>query len=161
MKTAVYPGSFDPVTYGHIDIIKRAARLADRLVVGVLVNSAKQPMFTESERVEMLKEALKDVPNAEVMSFSGLTVDFAKEMNASFIVRGLRAVTDFEYELQISHLNKELCPDVDTVYFTTNLKYAYLSSSIVKEVSRYKVDISEFVPEHVAKRIYEKIKSEE
>ena len=156
MTTAIYPGSFDPVTYGHLDIIRRAARISDRLVVGVLVNSEKVPMFTEEERVEMIRECVKDIPNVEVMSFSGLTVDFAKSLNASFLVRGLRAVTDFEYELQLSQINQKLSPEIDTVFFTTNLKYAYLSSSIVKEVARYGGDISEFVPEYVARRIYDK-----
>ncbi len=160
MTTAIYPGSFDPVTYGHLDVIRRAARISDRLVVGVLVNSEKVPMFSEEERVEMIRESVQDIPNVEVKSFSGLTVDFARKENATFLVRGLRAVTDFEYELQLAQINQKLSPEIDTVFFTTNLKYAYLSSSIVKEVSRYRGDISEFVPENVAKRIYDKQKKE-
>lgn len=158
MTTAIYPGSFDPVTYGHIDIIKRASRIADRVVVGVLRNSSKEPMFTEEERVEMIRESVRELDNVDVMTFSGLTVDFAKSLNASFIVRGLRAVTDFEYELQLAQTNQKLSPEIDTVFFTTNLKYAYLSSSLVKEVSKFGGDISEFVPEHVVKRIHDKIK---
>ena len=160
MTTAIYPGSFDPVTYGHLDVIRRAARISDRLVVGVLVNSEKVPMFSEEERVEMIRESVQDIPNVEVKAFSGLTVDFARKENATFLVRGLRAVTDFEYELQLAQINQKLSPEIDTVFFTTNLKYAYLSSSIVKEVSRYRGDISEFVPENVAKRIYDKLKKE-
>ena len=160
MTTAIYPGSFDPVTYGHLDVIRRAARISDRLVVGVLVNSEKVPMFSEEERVEMIRESVQDIPNVEVKAFSGLTVDFARKENATFLVRGLRAVTDFEYELQLAQINQKLSPEIDTVFFTTNLKYAYLSSSIVKEVSRYRGDISEFVPENVAKRIYDKQKKE-
>ena len=162
MTTAIYPGSFDPVTYGHLDIIKRAAKISDRLVVGVLKNSEKIPMFSEEERVEMIRESIASLglENVEVMTFSGLTVDFAKSLGASFLVRGLRAVTDFEYELQLSQINQKLDPEIDTVFFTTNLKYAYLSSSIVKEISRYRGDISEFVPENVARRIYDNQKKE-
>ena len=162
MTTAIYPGSFDPVTYGHLDIIKRAAKISDRLVVGVLKNSEKIPMFSEEERVEMIRESIGSLglENVEVMTFSGLTVDFAKSLDASFLVRGLRAVTDFEYELQLSQINQKLDPEIDTVFFTTNLKYAYLSSSIVKEISRYRGDISEFVPENVARRIYDNQKKE-
>ena len=158
MSIAVYPGSFDPVTFGHIDIIRRASIIADRLIVGVLHNSAKTPLFTVEERMEMIRRAVKDIPNVEVKSFSGLTVHFAREEKASFMIRGLRAVTDFEYELQLSQTNRKLAPDVDTVFLTTNLKYAYLSSSIVKEVASYDGDISEFVPDFVAEKILEKYK---
>lgn len=159
MAVAVYPGSFDPVTFGHLDIIKRASLLTDRLVVGVLNNSAKSPLFTVEERVDMIREAVKDLPNVEVKSFSGLTVDFAKEENATAIVRGLRAVTDFEYELQFSQTNRKIMPSVDTIFLTTSLQYAYLSSSIVKEVASYGGDISEFVPGFVAEKIIEKIEN--
>ena len=161
MKTAIYPGSFDPVTFGHLDIIKRAALIADRLVVGVLNNSSKTPLFTVDERVQMLREAVKEFKNVEVKSFSGLTVDFAKKENALYMVRGLRAVTDFEYELQLSQTNRKLAPDVDTVFLTTSLEYAYLSSSTVKEVASYGGDISDFVPDFVAENIFKKMKSEE
>ena len=156
MSIAVYPGSFDPVTFGHLDIIARAALFTDRLIVGVLNNSAKIPLFTVEERIEMIREAVQDLPNVEVKSFSGLTVNFARSEKADFMIRGLRAVTDFEYELQLSQINRKLAEDVDTVFLTTNLKYAYLSSSIVKEVASYNGDISEFVPEHVAKIVMEK-----
>ena len=153
MSTAIYPGSFDPVTFGHIDVIRRASRIADTLIVGVLYNSAKTPLFTVEERIDMIRQAVSDLPNVEVKSFSGLTVNFARQEGASFMIRGLRAVTDFEYELQLSQTNRKLAPDVDTVFLTTNLKYAYLSSSIVKEVASYGGDISEFVPDFVAEKI--------
>ena len=157
MANAIYPGSFDPITYGHIDIIKRASRLTDKLVVGVLVNNEKKPMFTLDERVEMIREAVKDIPNVIVKEFSGMTVDFARSEQASFIVRGLRAVTDFEYELQLSHTNKKIAPEIDTVFLMTSLEYTYLSSSIVKEVASYGGDISAFVTDDVAKKIQDKL----
>ncbi len=149
MGKAVYAGSFDPVTLGHVDIIKRSSMIFDEIIVGVLNNSAKSPLFSVEERVNMLEEATIDIPNCKVLSFSGLLVDFAKQMNTNVIVRGLRAVTDFEYELQIAQSNRVIEQDVDTVFLTTNLKYAYLSSSIVKEYAQYGVDISEFVPANV------------
>ena len=157
MRIAIYPGSFDPVTYGHLDIITRAAGLFDRLVIGVLTNSAKTPMFTAAERVDMIKEVTGHLPNVSVKEFGGLTVDFARENGAGFMVRGLRAVTDFEYELQLSHINREIAPDIDTVFFTTGLGFGYISSSVTKEIASYKGDISGFVPEPVAKKIKEKI----
>ena len=144
MKKAIYPGSFDPVTLGHLDIIRRSASLVDHLIVGVLNNSTKTPLFSVEERVNMLREVTKDLPNVEVLSFSGLLVDFAAEHNVSVIIRGLRAVTDFEYELAMS------------VFLTTSLKYAYLSSSIVKEMAMYGGDIKKFVPEEIIDRVYEK-----
>ena len=158
MSTAIYPGSFDPITFGHIDVIRRASLIADRLIVGVLNNSAKVPLFSVEERIALIKRAVSDLPNVEVKSFSGLTVQFARQEGASFMVRGLRAVTDFEYELQLSQTNRKLAGDVDTVFLSTNLKYAYLSSSIVKEVASYGGDISEFIPDYVAEKIHEKIK---
>ena len=137
MKTAVYPGTFDPVTYGHLDVILRASKLFDRVIVGVLHNSSKSPLFSVEERVNILKKATQDIPNVEVRSFSGLAVDFAKECQAHTIVRGLRAITDFEYELQIAQLNRVMDTSIDTVFLTTSLEYAYLSSSIVKEIAKY------------------------
>lgn len=149
MKRAVYAGSFDPVTLGHLDIIKRSAEIFDEIIVGVLMNSSKSPLFSVEERVNMLEEATKMIPNCKVVSFSGLLVDFAREMGTNVIVRGLRAVTDFEYELQIAQSNRIVAPDVDTVFLTTNIEYSYLSSSIVKEFARYGEDVSSFVPENV------------
>lgn len=156
MKYAIYPGSFDPVTLGHIDIIRRSAELFDHLIIAVLNNSAKKPLFTVEERVHMLKEVTKDIPNTEVLSFGGLTVEFARECGAHALVRGLRAVTDFEYELQLAQLNRVIAPEIDTVFLTTNLKYAYLSSSSVKEVAAYGGDISSFVTPYVEERVHEK-----
>ena len=156
MRRAIYPGSFDPVTYGHIDIIERAADIFDELIVAVLNNSAKRPLFSVDERVNILKEVLKDIPNVRVLSYEGLLVDFAAENDAGVIVRGLRAVTDFEYELQLAQMNSVLSDGVDTIFLTTSLKYAYLSSSTVKEVASYGGDIDKFVPPLVKKLTYEK-----
>lgn len=159
MKKAIYPGSFDPVTYGHLDIIERASKIFDELTVSVLYNSAKHSLFSIDERVKMLEEATKDLGNVKVASFDGLTIDFAQKNGANVIIRGLRAITDFEYELQLSQTNRKLLGTVDTVFLTTSLDYAYLSSSIVKEVASYGGDISKFVPSFVADRIYEKYKT--
>lgn len=156
MTRAIYPGSFDPVTFGHLDIIKRSANIFDEVVVGVLNNSAKSPLFSVEERVNMLKEVTGEFPNVRITSFSGLLVDFAKESDASVVVRGLRAITDFEYELQISQTNHVLLPEVDTIFLTTNIKYSYLSSTTVKEIASFGGDISHFVSPCVAKKVYEK-----
>lgn len=161
MRRAVYPGSFDPVTLGHLDIIRRSAALVDELIVAVLVNRAKTPLFSEEERVKMLMEVTKDVPNVRVEAFTGLSVDFVKKCEAKFIVRGLRAITDFEYELQMAQTNRIMAPGIDTIFLTTNLEYAYLSSTTVKEVAFYHGDISHFVPESVAEKIYEKVQMRE
>ena len=156
MKRAIYPGSFDPVTFGHIDIIKRAAYIFDELIVAVLNNKGKTPLFSVDERVNILKEVVKDIPNVSVLSYEGLLVDFAKENDAGVIVRGLRAVTDFEFELQLAQTNSVLSSGVDTMFLTTSLRYAYLSSSTVKEVASYGGDIDKFVPPLVEKLTYEK-----
>ena len=157
MITAVYPGSFDPATYGHLDIIKRASVSFDRVIVGVLHNSAKSPLFSVEERVNILKKATQDIPNVEVRSFSGLAVDFAKECQAHTIVRGLRAITDFEYELQMAQTNRMLSHGkIDTVFLTTSLEYAYLSSSAIKQIASFDGDITPCVPDFVAKLIYDK-----
>lgn len=157
MKAAIYPGSFDPMTYGHLDIIHRAASIFDELTVSVLNNVTKTPLFSVEERVKILEEATKDLPNVKVESFSGLLIDHAKAKNIHVSVRGLRAITDFEYELQIAQTNKLLSHGfLDTVFLTTSLEYAYLSSSSVKEIARFNGDISQCVPPFVAKLIYEK-----
>ncbi|WP_091229869.1 pantetheine-phosphate adenylyltransferase [Anaerobium acetethylicum] len=156
MVRAVYPGSFDPVTFGHIDIITRSAYMVDELVIGVLKNKSKTPLFSTEERVNMLKEVTKDLKNVTVKEFGGLLVDFASQCDAKIIIRGLRAITDFEYELQMSQTNRIIAPHIDTVFLTTSLQYAYLSSTTVKEVAGFGGDISAFVPPLAAKKIYEK-----
>ena len=158
MTRAIYPGSFDPVTLGHLDIIKRASKIFDELIVDVLNNNSKSPLFSVEKRVKMLNDVVKDLPNVKVMSFEGLLVDFARKVDAQIIVRGLRAVTDFEYELQMSQTNTVLNENVDTIFFTTSLEYAYLSSSTVREAAYFGADISKFVPESVVQQVYDKFK---
>ena len=155
---AIYPGSFDPVTYGHLDIIKRAAMITDELIVGILQNKSKNQLFSVEERVTMLNEVTKEIENVKIVPFEGLLVDFARQMDAKVIVRGLRAITDFEYELQMSQTNRKLDSDVETLFLTTSLEYSYLSSTTVKEVASFGGDITQFVPEFVAKQVTEKIK---
>lgn len=155
-KKAVYPGSFDPVTFGHIDILTRASQITDELVIGVLHNKAKNPLFSLEERVSMIKEMTKDMPNVTVASFDGLLVEFMNEIGATLIVRGLRAVTDFEYELQIAQANHIQNSSVETIFLTADPKYSYLSSTMVKEFASYGGNISNFVPECFIDRIYEK-----
>ena len=157
MRKAVYPGSFDPVTFGHLDIIERSARMCDHLIIGVLNNYSKTPLFSVEERVNMLKSLTNDFDNVEVKSFGGLMIDFVRANQADAVIRGLRAVTDFEYELQIAQTNRVIAPEVDTVFLTTNLKYSYLSSSIVKEIASYGGEINAFVPEEIAERVRKKI----
>ena len=159
MVKAVYPGSFDPVTYGHVDIIRRAAKIVDELIIGVLVNSEKNPMFSMEERCSMISEAVGDIPNVKVEVFEGLTVNFAKKHGASVIVRGLRAVTDFENEMQLAQTNHSIDSDIDTLFLTTSLEYAFLSSTIVKEIAYYGSDIDKLVPENVAAKLKQKFYS--
>lgn len=156
MTRAIYPGSFDPVTFGHLDIIKRSASIMDELIVGVLNNGKKNPLFSVEQRVEMLREVTKEYSNVKVTSFSGLLIDFANQEGANVIVRGLRAITDFEYELQMSQTNHIMNPKIDTIFFTTSIEYAYLSSSTVKEVAMLGGDISHFVPQVVIDAIKNK-----
>lgn len=156
MKTAIYPGSFDPVTLGHHDIIERSSKIFDRLIVGVLINSAKSSLFSVEERVTMLKNVTSHLPNVEIMSFNGLLIDFVRQNQGAVIVRGLRAITDFEYELQLAQMNRVIAPEIDTLFLTTNLKYAYLSSSTVKEVAMYGGDISAFLHPVIAEKVREK-----
>ena len=156
MKKAIYPGSFDPITYGHIDIIRRAADIFDELTVSVLINKGKTPLFSVDERVNIIKEVTKDLHNVTIESYEGLLVDYCKNKNAGVIIRGLRAITDFEFELQLAQTNRKLNGEVDTVFLTTSLEYAYLSSSTVKEVASFGGDISKFVPDHIAEQVYKK-----
>lgn len=161
MLRAIYPGSFDPVTFGHIDIIRRSAFMVDELIVGVLNNNAKIPLFSVEERVRMLEKVLKDMPNVKCIPFEGLLVNFAHETGARMVIRGLRAITDFEYELQMAQTNRVLARDVDTMFLTTSLEYAYLSSTTVKEAAYFGADISKFAPEYVVEKVREKFAQKE
>ena len=156
MIKAIYPGSFDPVTYGHLDIIKRASKVVDELIIGVLVNQKKKPLFSMEERMELLRDTTKEYSNVTVKTFEGLTIDFAKENDAKLIIRGLRAVTDFESEMQIAQTNHSIDPEIDTMFFTTSLEYAFLSSTIAREVAFYGSDVSKLVPPVVAEEFRKK-----
>ena len=152
-KHAMYPGSFDPITNGHVDVIERASQLFDRVTVVIARNSKKTPMFSEEDRVEMATQSLQHLSNVNVAVFSGLVVDYARENDVDVIVRGLRAVTDFEYEFQIALMNRKLEKELTTIFMMPHEKYTYLNSSIIRELGRYDQDISEFVPEAVAKKM--------
>ncbi len=152
-RTVICPGSFDPVTLGHMDIISRASVMFDKVIVAVLVNSSKKPVFTAEERISLLKKALSDFVNVEVQSFDGLLVDYARQVGASAVVRGLRAVSDFEYEFQMSLTNKKLYPQMETIFLTTRSEYMFLSSSIVKQIAVLGGDITNFVPECIHQEI--------
>src|SRR5687768_6378582 len=159
MTTALYPGSFDPITLGHIDVIGRTATIFERLVVGVLVNPRKSPLLVLDERIATIREAIdEELPaiasRIEVAGFDGLTVDYARKLDARFIVRGLRAVSDFESELQMAHTNRKLYPDVDTVFLMTALEHSYLSSTLVKEIASFGGDVSQMVPAAAARRLH-------
>ena len=158
MLRAIYPGSFDPVTYGHYDIICRSCKIVDELIVGVLNNKAKMPLFSVEERVKMLKEVTKDLPNVRIIPFDGLLVDFAERMDADMVIRGLRAITDFEYELQMSQTNHKLSPNVETMFLTTSIEYSYLSSTTVREIAAFGGDVTQFVPQAVAVELEKKMK---
>ncbi|MDQ2085031.1 pantetheine-phosphate adenylyltransferase [Herbivorax sp. ANBcel31] len=158
MSIYVYPGSFDPITNGHLDIIQRASKLCDKLIVAVLVNNNKKPAFSLEERVELLRCAVKDVDNVEIESFTGLLIDFMKNKNASVIIKGLRAVSDFEYELQMALLNKKLDLNVETLFMMTNINYSFLSSSSVKELAKNNGSIDGLVPCCIKDKVLEKFK---
>ena len=160
-KIAIVPGSFDPITYGHIDIIKRSAQLFDEVIVAILVNPDKKYLFTLEESEEMINESIKDFKNVKVDSFSGLLVNYAKKVNSTVIVRGLRAVSDFEYEMQLTFMNKALDDNIETFYMMANKQYSFISSSIVKGVSGFGADLSKFVPKHVEERLEKKVKERE
>ncbi len=155
-RIAVYPGTFDPITNGHVDVIERASQLFDKVIVVVSVNSKKETLFTDVERLEMAKESLKDLPNVEVESHHGLTVDFARSKNSVALIRGIRAISDFEYEFQIALMNRKLVPEITTIFLMPHERYTYLNSSIIRELSKYKQDVSEFVPPAVADKLKEK-----
>jgi pantetheine-phosphate adenylyltransferase len=154
---AVYPGSFDPITNGHLDLIERGARLCDRLIVAVLGNENKQPLFTVEERMEMLREAVADYPNVEVDSFGGLLVDYARHKGATAILRGIRAISDYEYELQMALMNRRLCPEVETVFLMAGEAYSFISSRIVKEVIRLGGNLAGLVPPSVEVRLRNRV----
>lgn len=156
MIKAVYPGSFDPVTNGHIDIIKRGAQIYEEVIVLVAENISKTPLFSLEERLDMLKESLKDIPNVKIDHFNGLLVDYLKKINVRIIIRGLRAVSDFEYEFQQALTNKKLYPECETVFLVSDLKYTFLSSSMVKEIAKFGGCVKGLVPDYVAKKLYEK-----
>ncbi len=158
MKTAVYPGSFDPITYGHLDVVSRAAQVFDRVVFAVLVNPRKAPLFPTEIRLDVIREAVREecgdlADRIEVQSFDGLTVDFCRQIGATAIVRGLRAISDFESELQMAHTNRKLAPEVDTIFLMTALEHSYLSSSLVKEIAHFGGDVSLMVPAAVIRQL--------
>lgn len=156
MVKAIYPGSFDPVTMGHMDIIRRSAAIVDELIIGVLVNNVKSPLFSIEERVAMIKDSVKNLKNVRVKSFDGMTVDFAKMNDAKIMIRGLRAVTDYENEMQLAQTNRSISEDIETLFLITSLEYAFLSSTIVKELAYYKQDVSKFVPPMVERKLIER-----
>ncbi len=158
-KIGVYPGSFDPITQGHLDIIKRASKFCDKLIVAVLKNSRKSPIFTEQERVELIRRSVTGIDNLEIESFDGLLADYVKKKDAQIIIRGLRAMSDFEYEFQMALTNKKLNPEAETVFLTTDINYMYLSSSIVRDVAKNGGDISEFVPAEIKETVENKLRN--
>lgn len=161
MRIAVYPGSFDPVTNGHLDIIKRASRTFDKVYVAILTNSSKTPMFSLEQRMDWLRRCTADIENVEIDSFSGLLVNYLREKNSNIIIKGLRAVSDFEYELQMAHMNRKLNPDVETLFMMTSGKYSYLSSSIVKEIARHKASLEGLVSDFMISEISDLISKED
>jgi pantetheine-phosphate adenylyltransferase len=157
MKTIVYPGTFDPVTNGHIDLVERASRLFDRVVIGIASSQRKSPLFTIEERIELASECLQHVPNVEIYGFDCLLVNFVSDCNADAIMRGLRAVSDFEYEFQLANMNRALSPEIESIFLTPSEKFSYISSSLVREISSLKGDVSQFVPANVAKALAERL----
>ena len=157
-KIALYPGSFDPITNGHIDVLERARRMFDFVVIAVLNNPDKKSFLSAPVRVGLIKEAVKDMDNVSVASFDGLTVEYARQIGANFLIRGLRTITDFEYEVQLCQTNQVIAPDIDTVFLSTRPEHNFISSSIVKELSKYKTDISKFVPKNVVEYLQDDLR---
>ncbi len=157
-KIALYPGSFDPITNGHIDVLERARRMFDFVVIAVLNNPEKKSFLSAPVRVGLIKEAVKDMENVSVASFDGLTVEYARQIGANFLIRGLRTITDFEYEVQLCQTNQVIAPDIDTVFLSTRPEHNFISSSIVKELSNYKTDISKFVPKNVVEYLQDDLR---
>jgi pantetheine-phosphate adenylyltransferase len=155
-RTAVYPGSFDPITYGHLDILYRGLKIFDKIIIAVAKNIEKNPLFTVEERMEMIRETLKGSENVIVDSFEGLLVDYLRKINAKFVIRGLRAMSDFDYEFQMASVNRTLNPDIDTIFMMTSRDFFFISSRTVKEVASYGGSVKEFVPPNVEKRLKEK-----
>ena len=156
MKTAIYPGTFDPVTNGHLDVLKRACRIFDKVIIGVTANPDKEPLFSIEDRLTLIRENLPRDLNVEAHSFDGLLVDTAKDFDATAIIRGLRAISDFEFEFQMTHMNRELDADIETIFFMPNEVYFFTSSSLIKDVALHKGDITKFVPPSVAKALAER-----
>ena len=161
MKTALYPGSFDPFTYGHLDVAERASTLVDKLVVAVAINPVKNPIFTLDERMEMVSQVTRHLKNVQVHKLEGLLIDYAKKVGAQAIVRGLRAVSDFEYEFQMALTNRKLARQIETVFLVTSENYSYFSSTMIREIARLGGNILPFVPEEIAHKIQEKLKNED
>ena len=157
-KIALYPGSFDPITNGHLDVLERAAKMFDEVVIAVLRNPAKKSFLSVDKRVELIKESIKDMKNVSVDSFDGLTVEYARSINAKFLIRGLRTITDFEYEVQLCQTNQVIAPDIDTVCLPTKPQHNFISSSIVRELANHKTDISKFVPKNVVEYLQDDIR---
>ena len=157
MKTIVYPGTFDPITNGHIDLVERASKLFGKVVIGIASNRQKSPLFTIEERIQLAKECLKHIPNVEIYGFNCLLVDFVEQCNADAIMRGLRAVSDFEYEFQMANMNRALSPEIESIFLTPSEKFSYISSSLVREISSLKGDVSQFVPANVAEALADRL----
>jgi pantetheine-phosphate adenylyltransferase len=157
MKIAIYPGTFDPITNGHLDILERALKFFDKVIITIARNSAKDPLFSEEERLEMIRDSVRTLRGVEVDSFDGLLVEYARKKKATAVVRGLRAISDFEYELQMALMNRKLDEDLVTVFLMPNEKYTYLNSSVVREIARHKGDVRDFVPPHVLEKLTAKM----